>query len=447
MAAVFYYNAYSRNCRMNQFIKKLKSSKATQTKYDLQNELILSILIITYAFAISSTGLHYTISHKALNDEYFKFFSLNETSNILYIVSLGILTFLLDSSVTLLFVVTLVVLLCFYCIEKKSENPIKATDSVNWLWRFCAYSMIFPLFVVANHLNFIIIAFIHDVYHATGVALIYGIIIFFLYGALIQLPELLPPLCLFTKDVGITLCKIACCCCNIACCCSKIACCCSKKVNVPASNTTDRGKELVPNDNDQDTSEEQSILPENIYSTDAAPDQNAQALTSNYAQTNITGLVQAGNNSTVQNQPTNNSTEEQNSSKLTKIITKNPIFLHFLANLCFVYVLVGYFIYNMLIYYYLPINNAIDDATHHLLTLYQATAIFFAAIAAYFFLNRPTRSPLNIFTRAEYEYCVLHKDQKKQWKDFSADEKDKIMAKELLSILKTMKSCFETTGN
>jgi len=39
------------------------------------------------------------------------------------------------------------------------------------VWRSCAYSFMFPLCCLANHLNYIILAFVHDLYHATSVAI------------------------------------------------------------------------------------------------------------------------------------------------------------------------------------------------------------------------------------------------------------------------------------
>ncbi len=58
-------------------------------------------------------------------------------------------------------------------------------------WKFCAYSSFFPLACVLNHLNYIIIAFIHNLYHATSISLIYGVVGIFIYVMLDRLPYLL----------------------------------------------------------------------------------------------------------------------------------------------------------------------------------------------------------------------------------------------------------------
>ena len=64
--------------------------------------------------------------------------------------------------------------------------------------------------------------------------------------------------------------------------------------------------------------------------------------------------------------------------------------------------LVGCLLFDILLYYVLPINNAFDDATNNLNTFYQTTALFFATIAAYFFLKNRNRSPIGILTQAEF---------------------------------------------
>ena len=52
---------------------------------------------------------------------------------------------------------------------------------------YCTNSVVFPFCLIVNHLNYIIIAFIHDVYHATDVAIIYGVVISALFGVLMQM--------------------------------------------------------------------------------------------------------------------------------------------------------------------------------------------------------------------------------------------------------------------
>ena len=58
------------------------------------------------------------------------------------------------------------------------------------VWRYCAYSIFFPFCLIVNHLNYIVIAFIHDVYHGNGVAISNGVVIAILFDLLMRLSYL-----------------------------------------------------------------------------------------------------------------------------------------------------------------------------------------------------------------------------------------------------------------
>ena len=88
-----------------------------------------------------------------------------------------------------------------YCLKAMQDSlaldPLPSmstqTKSIAYegLWRYCVYSILFPLCCIANHLNYIIIAFIHDLYHATSVAIVYGVVVLFFYGFLKQVSNLI----------------------------------------------------------------------------------------------------------------------------------------------------------------------------------------------------------------------------------------------------------------
>ena len=75
-------------------------------------------------------------------------------------------------------------------VSKLNSEESNIPPLLHW-WHFCAYSVFFPLCCLFNHLNYIIIAFIHDLYHATGVAIVYGIVTVSLYLLLDNIPYIL----------------------------------------------------------------------------------------------------------------------------------------------------------------------------------------------------------------------------------------------------------------
>ena len=196
-----------------------------------------------------------------------------------------------------------------------NRNEAKSTLHIHW-WQYCAYSAFFPFCCLFNHLNYIIIAFIHDLYHATGVAIVYGMIVIFLYVMLDNIPHILR--CHSIKE-------------------------------------------------------------------------------------NLLAL------------------------QVIKIIA--------------VVLLLGYVATDILLYFFIPIRNAFDDAANHFLSIYNTTAVFFTALVLYFIIKHRHRSPMRVFTRALDS--IFYKDEKgihmnikrADWKGLSEKDKDIEVAK---SILKKM---------
>ena len=93
-------------------------------------------------------------------------------------------------AIALIFALIIPLVVCLVY-KKKCCGNYENSDNENLdTWKFCAYSIVFPLSCVANHLNYIIIAFIHDLPHATSVAIVYGIVLLFFYGLLKQVSYL-----------------------------------------------------------------------------------------------------------------------------------------------------------------------------------------------------------------------------------------------------------------
>lgn len=60
----------------------------------------------------------------------------------------------------------------------------------------------------------------------------------------------------------------------------------------------------------------------------------------------------------------------------------------------------GYVAYDIVLFYFLPIDGAFEDAANHFISIYQTTIIFFTALAAYFIVKKRSASPIHIFTKA-----------------------------------------------
>ena len=360
--AVYYYNESKENNRMSS-IKKILHPNSTEyygqraMKYELQNEFVVSLIFTVHVLILSILGVHSTLNiDKYLNEhikDYFGIYNLN--TNLEHSSSLAITTLTLDLMVVVVMQIIVLLLVGIKSVKDKVGNishwqaflrlvKIRVLiDEIGLLslcaWRYCAYSVLFPFCLIVNHLNYIVIAFIHNVYHATGVAIIYGIVISVLFGVLMQL------------SYWIDKCKF--------------------------KETTD--EELLNFD-------QQLFIPNNHKNTCST----------------LFGIL------------------------VFKILAG--------------FFLVGCLLFDVLLYYVLPINNAFDDATNHLITLYQTTALFFAAIAAYFFLKNRNRSPIGILTQAEIKGGIIGGDRKKIWGTLTDDQRDLEMAKDVLGLLKDMKT-------
>ena len=186
------------------------------------------------------------------------------------------------------------------------------------LWEFCTYSTLFPLCSILNHLNYIIIAFINNLYHATGVAIGYGVIIVFFYVAVDRIPHIL---CL------------------------------------DHSRKQGRGWHLV--------------------------------------------LLQV-------------------------------------LKVSFLVLLSGYIAVDIILYVFIPIENAFDDAANHFISVYQTTIVFFTAIFLYFIYQLPSRTAMTTFSRAADRLFYKHKSStvlniaRGDWVRLGEDEKEVELATGLL---------------
>ena len=360
--AAYYYNDSKENSRMYKIKRTLYSDDCYGKRtvmYELQNEVVVSLMFIVYVIILSSFAVAYTLYiDKRLNKHVKNYFGIyNLSRNLEYSSSLAITTLSLD-----LFVVVVMNIIIIVLVFKKTKKETRGNDQERYntyvhndnggidmlclcTWRYCTYSVVFPFCLIVNHSNYIIIAFIHDVYHAIGVAIIYGVVISALFGVLMQMSYW------FDK------CKF---------------------------------KEI--------------------------PDQQ-------YQRFNVQTFIR-------------NDRENHN---ITRYALNGLLVVKLIAGLF----LVGCLLFDILLYYVLPTND-FDNATNHLLTLYQTTALFFAAIAVYFFLQNRSRSPIGILTQAEYKDSIMEEHRSNKWSTFTDDRRDLEMAKDILKVLSAIKRHCET---
>ncbi len=229
--------------KIENILKRGTDKKKTELKYQLQNECVMSIGFVFYTFILSILAVDYARNtekhlHKEVSN-YFHFDTENLILRLIYSLSfiplvqdgvimvsmilslilspwmvLGIVGFIILSSTIimpisilrisanyelflLLLIALVVVCLVVVCLlekkrrkKRKKKIAVKSTceySGTRW-WTFCAYSLFFPLACVLNHLNYIIIAFTFNLYHATSIALIYGVVGIFIYVMLDRLP-------------------------------------------------------------------------------------------------------------------------------------------------------------------------------------------------------------------------------------------------------------------
>ena len=325
---MIYFNHLAYNSRIykhKEIFEGSDQNKKMAVQWHLQNEVIISLVFVVFAFCLSAAAVGFTNETEHHVAEVQKYFSYtNNNTYLAYMTSISIITFLYDFFILLGLVINLVIVL------------ILAYKSKNASWTCCAYTIIFPLSCVANHFNYIIIAFIHDLYHATSIAIAYGIMIVFIFGALKQLS--------FILGKPHKLCK-------------------------------------GPND-----------------------------------YRNFDDAQQQGN-----------------------CWYKHNLVIQFIIKTIIALFLCGYAMFDIALYFTLPINNAFDDAANHFISIYQTTVLFFAAIAAYFLINKPERSIVDIFTKAEFKKKIFNQQVTDNWKNLTKDERDIEMATEILRILKKIK--------
>ncbi len=394
---VVYYNDFAPNNRMGHIKTALKDAKrADKLKWDLQNQCLLSVFITLYVLALSSAAvqiyvdtddhlntdiqnltsiypsvvkrlqqrlinsLHLvtfivdfcisTVMSATLFHMFGHYFGLNRLGNccfsiitilaslslalgLLFITgsyqillnrtllkNVGIATF----TISILLIMSLFLILIFLAFINQLvvafmnqlavvSYTVNSPSSDITVWWYCAYSYLFPLCSLANHLNYIVIACIHNLTHGSGVAMIYGIVILFFYAILRE----------FSYLFG-------------------------------------------------------------------------------------------------------NKLREKNCS--------HPLLLMAVGKIILIAFLSVYVQFNVLLLYFLPIDNEIEKAATHLISIYQTVFLFLTAMVTYLFIVRPNRSPIEIFTEAELKHNILHiKDKIEKVSD--NNERDLLMAKQILCIL------------
>ncbi len=387
---------------------------------------------------LSACAIGYSYNtNKILNEEYTNYYSFHTKGELFFATGLSVHTMVLDGFVFAAFISAPIVII----ILKKTCCKSKIDEI--WFCQFCAYSIIFPFCNLANHFHYIIIAFIHDVYHAIGVALVYGILIVVLCEALVQLPKVFEN------------CKDSC----IKCCTSikniqgntRDDSNCETQAETPGSiemlaepcdstNENDAGSETLDDTPLIQPAETRGSV--QCCKTLAVPCdsiRNRKTAFKNICNCECNKRKKFGKDNDNENDAGSERQDDNRSMHSCHFICI------LVAKIIVIVILIGYFIYNILIYYYLPINKAFDDATNHLIGLYQAITVFFAAVAAYLIFNKEYTSSISVFTKAEYEHGVLKRNRCKNWKNFTAQKRDNIMAKELLELLKNMKPRLDNT--
>ena len=379
ICAVYYYNDSKENNRMFK-IKRILSRKDNYGKkvvmYELQNEVIVSLMFCIYVIILSIFGVYSTVNHTYLNKHVEDYFSINNLStNLEFSASLAIITLTLDLIVVVaghivLLVIGIVVVIKTYLRRRNRDHgELEDSESQNdgnsnsdkpclFCWRYCAYSILFPLCLIMNHFNYIVIAFTHNVYHAIGVATLYGVIIAILFGALLHVSYCYDK-CLFWGKID----------------------------------------DYEPLTNERDIQ---------------ASSRDIEA-----------------------------SSRDIDISKYD--ITYRALFCLLILKISVAIFLVGCLLFDILLYYFTPTKD-FDNITNHLITLYQTTALFFAAVSVYFFLRNRNRSAIGILTQAEYKAGIM-KNDRSLWSILPDEERDLEMAKEILNVLKDVKNHYEPRTN
>jgi cell shape-determining protein MreC len=100
--------------------------------------------------------------------------------------------------------------------------------------------------------------------------------------------------------------------------------------------------------------------------------------------------------------------------------------------------LLGYVVIDIILYFYIPIRNVLDDAANHFIAVYNTIAVLFTTLVLYVIIKQCSKSQIRVFTRAMDS--LFYKDEKathlnikrRDWKGLSEKDKDTEVAKSLL---------------
>ena len=109
-----------------------------------------------------------------------------------------------------------------------------------------------------------------------------------------------------------------------------------------------------------------------------------------------------------------------------------------------VMLLVGYVTVDIIVYFFIPIEQAFEDAANHFVSIYSTTVVFFTGLVAFFFISKSFRSQIQIFTKAVDDLVNNNKSvlgiDSEEWKKLGTDEKDIEVAKKLLEKINNIKT-------
>ena len=209
---VAYFNTFAPNARIKKFEQRVEGKneeKILDMKYQLQIEFSMSTAFVLYIVSLSLVALIFAMkTAEKMESEVEKYYSPNnESKGLSLMYKLSEVIFIQDMIIFLVFIfaigLLLPIIMCRHIIKKyiyyrvlhKDYTPLPepAADSVDYTswWKFCAYSITFPLCCFLNHINYIIIAFVHDLYHATSAVVAYGVIIIFCYCVLNEITSIM----------------------------------------------------------------------------------------------------------------------------------------------------------------------------------------------------------------------------------------------------------------
>ena len=66
--------------------------------------------------------------------------------------------------------------------------------------------------------------------------------------------------------------------------------------------------------------------------------------------------------------------------------------------------LTGYVACGIILFFFIPIENAFEDAANNFISIYQNVIIFFMALVVFFIIKNPRRTQIRMFTEALDDY-------------------------------------------